>query len=38
MVDVTGEKNKIVSNNLGLYGFLNLLAVGLIVYVAGLNK
>ena len=38
MVAVTGEKNNIVSNNLGLYGFLNLLAVGLIVYVAGLNK
>jgi hypothetical protein len=38
MVHVTGEKNKIVSNNLGMYGFLNLLAVGLIIYVAGLNK
>lgn len=38
MVDITGEKNKIVSNNLGIYGFLNLLAVGLIIYVAGLNK
>jgi len=34
-VEVTMEKNKIVSNYLGIYGFLNLLAVGLIIYVAG---
>ena len=38
MVAVTGEKNNVVSNNLGVYGFLNLVAVGLIIYVAGLNK
>lgn len=34
-VEITMEKNKIVSNYLGIYGFLNLLAVGLIIYVAG---
>jgi hypothetical protein len=38
MVDVTVEKNKIASNNLGMYGFLNIVAVGLIIYVAAMNK
>lgn len=33
-VNITNEKNKIVSNYLGMYGFLNLFAVGLILYVA----
>jgi hypothetical protein len=38
MVVITEEKNKVASNYLGLYGFLNLVAVGLIVYVAGIMK
>jgi hypothetical protein len=38
MVDVTVEKNKIASNNLGFYGFLNIVAVGLIIYAAAMNK
>jgi len=33
-VDITKEKNKIASNYLGMYGFLNLFAVGLILYLA----
>jgi hypothetical protein len=37
MVTVSGEKNKIVSNSLGVYGFLNLVAIGLIIYVAGMR-
>jgi hypothetical protein len=35
MVQITGEKNNIASNYLAIYGFLNLIAVGLILYVAG---
>jgi hypothetical protein len=35
MVEVTKEKNKAVSNYLGLYGFLNIVAVGLLLYIAG---
>jgi biotin operon repressor len=38
MVDVTVEKNKVASNNLGFYGFLNIIAVGLIIYAAAMNK
>lgn len=38
MVDVTVEKNKIATNNLGFYGFLNIVAVGLIIYAAAMNK
>jgi hypothetical protein len=34
MVVVTQEKNKVASNYLGLYGFLNLVAVGLLIYVS----
>ena len=34
-VELTMEKNKVASNYLGIYGFLNLIAVGLIIYVAG---
>lgn len=34
MIAVTEEKNKVASNYLGLYGFLNLVAVGLLIYVA----
>jgi hypothetical protein len=34
-VEITMEKNKVASNYLGIYGFLNLIAVGLIIYVAG---
>lgn len=35
MVEVTGQKNKQASNYLGLYGFLNLVAVGMLIYVTG---
>lgn len=35
MVETTQEKNKVISNYLGMYGFLNLVAVGLLIYVAG---
>jgi hypothetical protein len=35
MVEITTEKNNIASNYLAIYGFLNLIAVGLILYVAG---
>ena len=38
MVQLTSEKNKVASNNLGMYGFLNLVAIGLIIYVAGIAK
>ena len=38
MVDITMEKNKIASNNLGFYGFLNIVAVGMIIYVAATIK
>ena len=38
MVNISAEKNKVASNYLGLYGFLNLVAVGLIIYVAGFTK
>ena len=34
MVEVTGEKNKIAYNYLGLYGFLNLIAIGLLIFIA----
>jgi len=34
MVDVSREKNRVASNYLGIYGFLNLFAVGLLIYVA----
>jgi hypothetical protein len=37
-VQITMEKNKVASNYLGIYGFLNLIAVGLILYVAGITK
>ncbi len=35
MVVTTQEKNKHASNYLGLYGFLNFVALGLLVYIAG---
>ncbi len=38
MVEVTAEKNRVASNYLGLYGFLNIVAVGLIIYIAGMNR
>ena len=34
-LELSGEKNRNASNYLAIYGFLNLLAVGLIVYIAG---
>lgn len=38
IIEVTEEKNKVASNYLGLYGFLNLVAVGLLIYVAALSN
>lgn len=38
MVEVTAEKNRVASNYLGLYGFLNIVAVGLLLYVAGASR
>lgn len=37
MVAHTREKNKYASNYLGLYGFLNIAALGLLLYVSGLT-
>lgn len=37
MVDVTREKNVHASNYLGLYGFLNIAALGLLIYAVGLT-
>ena len=34
IVEVTEEKNKIAYNYLGLYGFLNLIAIGLLIFIA----
>jgi hypothetical protein len=34
MVEVTEEKNKIAYNYLGLYGFLNIVAIGLLIFIA----
>lgn len=33
-LELLREKNKTASNNLGLYGFMNLVAVGLLIYIA----
>jgi len=33
-VEVTEEKNRLVSNQLALYGFLNLVAIGLLLYIS----
>lgn len=38
MVTVTQEKNRHASNYLGLYGFLNIVAVGLLIYIAGMKS
>ena len=38
MVTVTQEKNKHASNYLGLYGLLNFVAVGLLIYIAGSGR
>jgi hypothetical protein len=38
MVQITGEKNMVASNYLAIYGFLNLVAMGLILYVAGASS
>jgi hypothetical protein len=38
MVEVTKEKNKQASNYLGLYGFMNLVAVGLLLYIGGMGR
>ena len=34
MLKMTEEKNKIAHNYLGLYGFLNIIAIGLMIYIA----
>lgn len=34
MVEVTEEKNRIAYNYLGLYGFLNIIAIGLLIFIA----
>ena len=34
MVEVTEQKNTMAYNYLGLYGFLNLIAIGLMIYIA----
>ena len=33
MVEVTTQKNRVAANSLGLYGFLNIVAVGLLIYI-----
>jgi hypothetical protein len=33
-VEITEEKNRLVSNQLALYGFLNLVAIGLLLYIS----
>jgi hypothetical protein len=38
MVDISEQKNRVASNYLGLYGFLNLVAMGLLIYVAAAPK
>ena len=38
MVEHTQEKNRMVSSQLGIYGFLNLVALGLLIYVAGARQ
>jgi hypothetical protein len=37
-VVVTGQQNTVASNYLGLYGFLNIMAVGLLIYIAASPK
>jgi hypothetical protein len=37
-VNVTGQQNTVASNYLGLYGFLNIMAVGLLIYIAASPK
>ncbi len=34
MLAISEEKNKVASNYIGMYGFLNLVAVGLLIYIA----
>ena len=38
MVDITLEKNNVATNNLGFYGFLNLIALGMLIYVTATIK
>lgn len=38
MVEVTEEKNKMASTYLGVYGFMNLMAVGLLIYIAAAQQ
>jgi len=38
MVEITVEKNNVATNNLGFYGFLNLIAIGMIIYVTATIK
>lgn len=37
MVEVSEEKNRVASSYLGLYGFLNLVAIGLLIYVSAVG-
>lgn len=38
MVEVTEQKNKMASTYLGLYGFMNIVAVGLLIYIAAAQQ
>jgi len=38
MLKITEEKNKVAHNYLGLYGFLNIIAIGLMIYIAAIPK
>jgi len=38
MVELTEQKNKMASTYLGLYGFMNLVAVGLLIYIAAAQQ
>ena len=33
MVEVSAQKNQVAANSLGLYGFLNIVAIGLLIYI-----
>jgi hypothetical protein len=33
-IEITRQKNRVVTNYLGIYGFLNLVAVGLLIYIS----
>jgi hypothetical protein len=37
-IELLQEKNKAATNYLGIYGFMNLVAVGLLIYIAGASS